>query len=335
MTSSAYELGRQVGMAKQAGPMAWLGRKAIMPAVKGVTKPIEWLLGKLPGETMAGAAESVGGYRTGLDKAMREPSAKLFKGRGKKQKLEELVGKQRTYGGVGTAAVGIPALATVLASISGGRRRRAEEAMQAELAASAAAKEASVKSAMGHGYRNLATNPILHPFQALGRNVGSPIIRGVTKPLEGLSPALKAYREGLSKDTEASLGRFTGKKPSTKGRKKPVKSHAPEARKRMARIGMGTAAVGAAAGAGAGVAGGVAHKKKKEREGKEERKEKREEKKEAQLGTPFMDGFLLRCATTGLTEKQTADAIEKAAQAEGRVGEECKSFLERLAACDE
>lgn len=196
MTSSAYELGRQVGMAKQAGPMAWLGRKAIMPAVKGVTKPIEWLLGKLPGETMAGAAESVGGYRTGLDKAMREPSAKLFKGRGKKQKLEELVGKQRTYGGVGTAAVGIPALATVLAAISGGRRRKAEEAMQAELAASAAAKE-------------------------------------------------------------------------------------------------------------------------------------------AQLGTPFMDGFLLRCATTGLTEKQTADAIEKAAQAEGRVGEECKSFLERLAACDE
>jgi hypothetical protein len=183
-------------MAKQAGPMAWLGRKAIMPAVKGVTKPIEWLMGKLPGKTMAGAAESVGGYRAGLDKGMREPSAKLFKGRGKKQKLEELVGKQRTYGGVGAAAVGIPALAAVLAAVSGGRRRKAEEALQAELAASAASKE-------------------------------------------------------------------------------------------------------------------------------------------AQLGTPFMDGFLLQCATTGLTEKQTADAIEKAAQAEGLVGEECKAFLERLAACDE
>jgi hypothetical protein len=73
-----------------------------------------------------------------------------------------------------------------------------------------------------------------------------------------------------------------------------------------------------------GVVGGKRHQKKEE-----------EEKKEAQLGTPFMDGFLIRCAEAGLSEKQTADALEKAAQDEGAVGKECKAFLERLAACDE
>ena len=193
--SAAYRMGEQVALSKKAGPMAWLGRKAIMPAVKGMAKPVEWALGKLPGKAMAGAAESVGGYRAGLGKAMLEPAEGLFKGKGKAEALEKFIGHQKMYGGIGTAAVGIPALATILAAVSHGRRRKAEEALKAEMAAG--------------------------------------------------------------------------------------------------------------------------------------------EAKEGQLGTPFMDGFLIQCAEAGLNEKQTADAIEKAAQAEGVVGKECKAFLERLAGCND
>jgi len=62
------------------------------------------------------------------------------------------------------------------------------------------------------------------------------------------------------------------------------------------------------------------------------KKKKKEEKKEAQLGTPFMDGFLMQCAEAGLSEKQVADVIEKAAQSDDKVGKECKAFLDRLVA---
>jgi len=102
------------------------------------------------------------------------------------------------------------------------------------------------------------------------------------------------------------------------------------ARKTMRNIGLGTAATGAGVVGGAigGIAGGV-HSKKKKSEGK---KPEKKEKKEAQLGTPFMDGFLLQCAETGLNESQVADVIEKAAQLDNQIGEECRVFLDRLVA---
>jgi hypothetical protein len=72
-------------------------------------------------------------------------------------------------------------------------------------------------------------------------------------------------------------------------------------------------------------------KKEEGGEKKEPAFEKKEEKKEAALGTPFTDGFLVRCMQYGLDGEQVAVMLEKGAGMDGRLGQECKDFLDRLA----
>ena len=181
--SAAYSLGES--LAKEAGPMAWMGRKAVMPAIRGIAGPIEKLLSKLK---LTGAAGKLGKYRKGLLTDIgitpTSPADELLFGPNLK--------RQRLYGGIGTAAVGIPALAGILGGISGGRRHKAENELEAAMAK------------------------------------------------------------------------------------------------------------------------GAEH-----------------------LGTPFMDGFLVKCAKSGLTQAQAVDLLEKAAEKDDRTGKECKAFLERVAACKE
>lgn len=244
--SAAFQMGE--AMAKKAGPMAAIGRKAVMPAIQGILKPLQQLLGKVKTGPTQGMSKAIGKYRGGLRTDIAAG------GRPGGRPSEELLKRLRTYGGVGTAAVGIPALAGILGGISGGRRRRAESELD----------EAMGKEAMAK-------------------------VRGVM-----------------------SKAKDVGKKVVHWGDKHP-------------KVMYGVPAVAAATGAGVAISAGSRKKKKKE-EGEE---------KEAQLGTPFMDGFLMKCARSGLDQKQTIDVIEKAAEKGDPAGKECKAFIERLAACKE
>ena len=95
--------------------------------------------------------------------------------------------------------------------------------------------------------------------------------------------------------------------------------------------------LGASAGGLHGMYSGAkerAYKKPAGGEKKEEGGEKKEpasEKKEAALGTAFTDGFLVRCMQYGLDGEQVAVMLEKGAGMDGRLGQECKDFLDRLA----
>jgi hypothetical protein len=191
--SAAYDLGQSLAMGKQAGPMAYVGRKAVMPAIKGILGPLQKLLAKIKWGPAQSAGKAVGKYRTGLGDTIAGglPTA----GPGLTTPVgppEEILKRLRLYGGIGTAAVGIPALAGILGGISGGRRRKAERELD----------------------------------------------------------------EAMAKGAE-------------------------------------------------------------------------------HLGTPFMDGFLIKCAQAGLNQKQAVDLLEKAAEKDDRTGKECKAFLERVAACKE
>lgn len=378
MKSIAYRMGHDAGMEKQS--MAWLGRKVVMPAVGGAAKGLEWLLSKL--HAPSGAA--VGKYRAGLRGAASVPGSSLqdvTEGRlaralkaeaeGKEgprlwnaktidkaqARFESGQAKQRAYGAAGAAAVGVPALAGVIAGVSSGRRRRAEQALKDEME-SQESKEGSVNKAQKLGFELGLAKGFESAKQAniLGdasRSIG----RTVTPALARVLETVGAKETGHGLRRSARLSGAAGERALTHGelpeevrrstmawrRAEPASTYpkmhhakqemrlAPKveaADKTMRNIGIGTAATGAAAGGAVagGVAGGKAKKKKKEEKG---------EKKEAQLGTPFMDGFLMQCAQAGLDEKGTANAIEKAAQAGGKAGEECKAFLERLAACDD
>jgi hypothetical protein len=58
-----------------------------------------------------------------------------------------------------------------------------------------------------------------------------------------------------------------------------------------------------------------------------------EEKKVAsneRLGTPFTDGFLSFCIKHKLDGEKVAEMIEKGAALEGKTGQECKGFLDRV-----
>lgn len=50
------------------------------------------------------------------------------------------------------------------------------------------------------------------------------------------------------------------------------------------------------------------------------------------IGTPFTDGFLSYCLQNKLATEQVVDLLEKGAQQDGRTGEECKAFLDRMLA---
>lgn len=279
--SAAYSLGES--LAKEAGPMAWMGRKAVMPAIRGIAGPIEKLLSKLK---LTGAAGKLGKYRKGLLTDIgitpTSPADELLFGPNLK--------RQRLYGGIGTAAVGIPALAAILGGVSGGRRRKAEREMEMAMA----------KGAM--------------------RGLGERMVRPTSALLDLVGAKGSAGR--LRKAKEIASGAI--QRPSVEEVGKSVKA--------MKRLGYGTAGAGAgAAGTALGVSLGVkSHKKKKEKKEKEKKSGK-----EAQLGTPFMDGFLLQCAEAGLNQAQAVDLLEKAAEKDDRTGKECKAFLERVAACKE
>ena len=102
----------------------------------------------------------------------------------------------------------------------------------------------------------------------------------------------------------------------------------------LKRLQYGSGVLGGSAG---GAIGGRAASKKPEKkeEGGEkkepEKKEPASEKKEAALGTAFTDGFLVRCMQYGLDGEQVATMLEKGAGMDGRMGQECKDFLDRLA----
>lgn len=49
-----------------------------------------------------------------------------------------------------------------------------------------------------------------------------------------------------------------------------------------------------------------------------------------QLGTPITDGILAYCAQQGFTDEQTALILEKGAEVEGGLGDECREFIDRL-----
>lgn len=53
---------------------------------------------------------------------------------------------------------------------------------------------------------------------------------------------------------------------------------------------------------------------------------------EASVGTPFVDGVLAYCIERDYNATQVVDLLEKGASAEGKTGQECKDFLDRLAA---
>lgn len=340
--SAAYLLGQQMGLHKESSEaLAWLGRK-IMPLISAVAKPVGGLVGKIH----APAGEAIGRYGAGLSAAAKAPlnveefmaakrdivptlGAEL--GEGYEDKLrkhvEQSLSRQRMYGGAGALAVGVPALAGTLAAFSHGRRRRAEEALQAELKAQES-KEANVNKAQRLGFELAKQANIFgDASRSVGRAVSRPVAWGLeTVGAKGTGGKLRKVIEHSRETADQPLHGTWHKSPF--GEMSNVHTHGIESAKKTMRN-VGAAAAGtAAAGTTAAVVGGVhAHKKKhKKEEG---------EKKEAQLGTPFMDGFLVRCADAGLNEKQTADVIEKAAQAEGWIGKECRSFLERLAACDE
>lgn len=50
------------------------------------------------------------------------------------------------------------------------------------------------------------------------------------------------------------------------------------------------------------------------------------------LGTPYTDGFLMYCIEQGFNGEKVAELIEKASEVEGRPGQECKQFLEKVLA---
>lgn len=292
-TESIKDLPEKVHSKESA---AWFGRNVAMPAVRGAAKPVEWLLNKLH----APAGKAVGKYRLGLSSASRAPldadaiiAAKrdipgVYFGAEHEDKLraaiDKMTRKQRIYGGAGMAAVGIPALAGVFGGVAAGRRRKAEEELEAALSE----KGASVSFA-----------------NQLGLRMGKEAIAAAPAPVLAL-PAPPA-KPGLFSRALGSV-------------------------KRHPYLAAGGAL--GAAGVGTGIGLGVrAHKKKVQgKKPEKKKKEKEPEKKEAQLGTPFMDGFLMQCAEAGLNEKQVADVIEKAAQSDDRVGKECKAFLDRLVA---
>jgi hypothetical protein len=51
------------------------------------------------------------------------------------------------------------------------------------------------------------------------------------------------------------------------------------------------------------------------------------------IGTPYMDGFLQFCVEQEWSGDQVADLMEKAAQAEGQLGEETRGLLDRMLKC--
>lgn len=57
-----------------------------------------------------------------------------------------------------------------------------------------------------------------------------------------------------------------------------------------------------------------------------------DEDKEAAVGTPFTDGILQFCLNHQLSGEQVADVLEKGAQVEGPVGEECRQLIDRMIA---
>jgi hypothetical protein len=354
--------------------MAWLGRNVSMPAVRGAAKPLEWLLRKI----YEPAGKAVGKYREGLgavsgitESARNVPHRTVeaigaakgvipegIYGKEYEDAMRDLVenslSKQRLYGGVGAAAVGVPALAGVLGGISAKRRRKAE----AELEAALAEKEASVSFAKQLGMRVGMSKQALLP--QLGETV-SPAIARILE-LVG-AKAQGAELRGLAGRSQFLRGAVRGMEPEqAKGVLKGTHIYDPyssmvehssgpgwtatknvgqetlnrdlSARKTMRNIGAGTAATGAgvAGGTTAAIVGGAHSKKKKE--GKKPEKAEKKEKKEAQLGTPFMDGFLSQCSNAGLDEVQAVNVIEKAAQLQGQLGDECRAFLERIAAAE-
>jgi hypothetical protein len=58
--------------------------------------------------------------------------------------------------------------------------------------------------------------------------------------------------------------------------------------------------------------------------------ERGEPKRAEALGTPYTDGFFKFCLDRGLDGEQVAEMLEKGAQADGRLGDECKGLLDRL-----
>jgi len=278
--SAAYKLGES--LAKEAGPMAYVGRKAVMPLLRKLTGWIAPTLAKAPGKTLPGWGKQVGAYGRKLKGLEKEPVKGAFKGRGAKKKMEELLRQQRLYGGIGTAAVGIPALASILGGVSAGRRRQAERELDAAMA-----KGADWRAKLNRFIPEKLKLQLFEPER----------IGGLEQVRKVVKPKAKSLHERLGGD----------------------------------KFGIGGLA-GATAGVGAGTAVHLAGKKKK----KDEKKDtKKDTKKEAQLGTPFMDGFLMKCAEAGLNQKQVADVLEKAAERDDRAGKECKAFLERVAACKE
>ena len=180
---------------------------------------------------------------------------------------------------------------------------------------------------------------ISKPFEMLGRGVVTPAVRGGLYPASGIG-AVEALRMKLQRLASESLGEagvraapaagpLANTIPGAALRPSPVDTES--ARKAMRNLGIAGAGAGAAA-TGGGLAIGLGTKKHKEKKDSGKAKSEKKNDKEAQLGTPFMDGFLLQCSEAGLNESQVADVIEKAAQLDNQIGEECRVFLDRLVA---
>lgn len=288
---------------------------------------------KKPGPSIYGGAAPVGSGELG-----GEAGAKLRKF------IEDSLNKQKLYGGIGAAAVGIPGIALTMGAISRHRRRKAEQELEEAMNAKSAnysAKAIGLLAGAGLLKESKGAGIVGRGLQRVGETV-APAYRklvGVGEKVVGSEG--RVGRHG--KRVEQAIAGAKGGTKLSKGNAKRVAQSAPaggvpgqiskpmekkvpygeKSKKLMRNIGGTTAGGAAAVGAGGGLAIGFGAKGKK--------KKKKGEKK-ASLGSPIMDGFLLCCASNGMNATQTADAIEKRAQVDDRVGKECKSFLERVAA---
>lgn len=277
---------------------AWFGRNVAMPAVRGAAKPLEWLLNKIH----APAGKAVGKYRSGLRAAGNAP-----------RDVDAIVAAKRDTPGTYFGAEHEDKL-----------RAAVEKAMQkqrvyggAGMAAVGIPALAGAFGGMAAGRRRRAEEELETALSEKGASVSFANQLGLRMGKEAIAQASTPAPVLALPAPPAKPGLF---------------SRALGSVKRHPYLAAGGAL--GAAGIGTGIGLGVrAHKRKAQgKKPEKKKKEEKPEKKEAQLGTPFMDGFLMQCAKAHLNEKQVADVIEKAAQSNDQVGKECKAFLDRLVA---
>ncbi len=161
-------------------------------------------------------------------------------------------------------------------------------------------------------------------MQGLRKAVGSTLGAGkVTSALGSAGKAVGQYgkdiAEHASPGTTAGMGGSLGSFAPGIGKTTEELAAGQDA---MSTLGKTTAGVGAGLGA-LGIHGMMKRKEEEEQQPKQANVDEA-------IGTPFTDGLLKYCLATRLDANQVVDLLEKGAAQEGRTGQECKAFLDRL-----